>query len=238
MVLRYGVPCAAALVLAGCVATTPVAPPAVTPVGDTAWTPEVAAQSFTEVVARMEPVIESECLAAMTVANCDFLIVVDARPGLAPNAYQTLDRFGRPVISFTIGLIAEARNADELAFVMGHEAAHHIAGHIPRQQREAMTGALVLGGLTALTGGDDAAVRTAQRIGGTIAARRYAKKYELEADALGTVLTWKAGFDPERGAAFFTRIPDPGDAFLGTHPPNAARIQTVRRVVDSLRNGA
>ncbi|WP_413853023.1 M48 family metalloprotease, partial [Albidovulum sp.] len=152
-----------------------------------------------------------------------------------PNAYQTLDSAGRPIIAFTLPLIAEARNADELAFVMGHEAAHHIASHIPRQQQEATTGALILGVLTAATGGDETAIRTAQNLGGTIGARRYAKDYELEADALGTILAWDAGYDPERGAAFFARIPDPGNRFLGTHPPNAARIDTVRRTLASLQ---
>jgi predicted Zn-dependent protease len=56
----------------------------------------------------------------------------------------------------------------------------------------------------------------------------------LEADALGTVITKRAGYDPVRGAAFFTQIADPGDRFLGTHPPNAKRIDTVKRVNDSL----
>ena len=40
-----------------------------------------------------------------------------------------------------------------------------------------------------------------------------------------------AGYDPVRGAAYFTRIPDPGNKFLGTHPPNASRIETVRQAV-------
>ena len=61
-------------------------------------------------------------------------------------------------------------------------------------------------------------------------ARSYSKEFELEADALGTVITKKAGFNPLVGAEFFTRIPDPGNRFLGTHPPNAQRIETVRRV--------
>ena len=124
---------------------------------------------------------------------------------------------------------------DELAFVLGHEAAHHIAEHIPRQQQTALTGALVLGVLTAATGGDASAVRNAQDLGGTLGARRYAKDYELEADALGTILAWDAGYDPERGAAFFARIPDPGNQFLGTHPPNARRIETVRLTLNGLR---
>ncbi|MFT5342626.1 MAG: putative Zn-dependent protease, partial [Paracoccaceae bacterium] len=53
--------------------------------------------------------------------------------------------------------------------------------------------------------------------------------FELEADQLGTVITYYAGYNPLVGAQFFAHIPDPGDRFLGTHPPNAARLATVRR---------
>jgi predicted Zn-dependent protease len=227
----------AILALAACVEQGPVAPVSGPPPvsAGPAVGPEVAAHNFVSVVTRMEPVIERECRARQARANCDFQIVVDDRPGQPPNAFQTVDRSGRPIVAFTLALIADARNTDELAFVMGHEAAHHIADHLPRQQQEAMTGALILGGLTALTGGGDTAIREAQQIGGTLGARRYAKDYELEADALGTILAWQAGYDPERGAAFFTRIPDPGNRFLGTHPPNASRIDTVRRTLATLR---
>ncbi|MGB3316798.1 MAG: M48 family metallopeptidase [Albidovulum sp.] len=227
----------ACLALSACIDVSQPAP--VTgpppPKAGPALSPDRAARNFTSVVARMEPVIEQECRAARIRSNCNFRIVVDDRPDQPPNAYQTLGKNGRPIIAFTLGLIAEARNADELAFVMGHEAAHHIEEHIPRQQQEALTGALIFGGLTAITGGDQAAIQSAQNIGGTLGARRYAKDFELEADALGTVLAWKAGYDPERGAAFFTRIPDPGNRFLGTHPPNASRIDTVRRTLATLR---
>jgi predicted Zn-dependent protease len=64
--------------------------------------------------------------------------------------------------------------------------------------------------------------------------RSYSKTYELQADALGTLIAANAGYDPLRGVAFFTRIPDPGDAFLGTHPPNCRRIKIVREAAASL----
>ena len=66
-----------------------------------------------------------------------------------------------------------------------------------------------------------AGVDEATKLGAQVGARSYSKDFELEADALGTVITHRAGFSPLKGAAFFTRIPDPGDRFLGTHPPNA-----------------
>lgn len=227
----------AVLGLAACVESVPQPATSVAPLpaSGAPVTQAVAEQNFASVVSRMEPVIERECLNRIGNSSCDFRIVVDNRPGQPPNAYQTLGKDGRPVIAFTLPLIAEARNTDELAFVMGHEAAHHIGEHIPRQQESAKAGALILGTLTAVSGGDARAIRSAQDIGGVLGARRYAKEYELEADALGTVLSWKAGYDPERGAAFFTRIPDPGNQFLGTHPPNASRIETVRRTLSGLR---
>lgn len=216
------------------------------PVGSTAPAPSAqvaptasaaaraSARSFIDVVNRVEPVAESECRNRTQNVDCDFNIVVDDRPGLPANAYQTLDRQGRPIIAFTLALIADARNEDELAFVLGHEAAHHIAGHIGRQQQNAVAGAVIFAGLATLSGGDENAVRSAQELGAQVGARSYSKAFELEADALGTVITQKAGFDAVRGAAFFTRIPDPGDQFLGTHPPNAERIEIVRRTAAGL----
>ncbi|WP_138934514.1 M48 family metallopeptidase [Roseovarius arcticus] len=189
---------------------------------------------FNAVVASVEPVAEQECRARTTNLNCDFRIVVDDRPGQPANAFQTVDQQGRPILAFNLALIAEVRNRDELAFVMGHEAAHHISGHLERQRNNAMAGAVLLGGLASITGAGQGAIQNATDLGAGLGARTYSKDYELEADALGTVITKRAGYDPVRGAAFFTQIADPGDRFLGTHPPNAKRIETVRRVNDSL----
>jgi predicted Zn-dependent protease len=192
------------------------------------------ARSFVNVVNTLEPVAERECRSRTKNVNCDFNIVVDDRAGQPANAYQTLDSQGRPIIAFTLALINDARNEDELAFVMGHEAAHHIAGHIARQQQNAVAGAVIFAGLATLGGADAGAVKSAQELGAQVGARSYSKDFELEADALGTVITKKAGFNPLRGAEFFTRIPDPGDKFLGTHPPNAARIEIVRKTAAGL----
>ena len=234
MIMRAIVALGFVAALAACevVPVTPAGPQttsAVQPVSS-----RTSARNFVQVVNTLEPVAERECRARTTNVNCDFNIVVDDRPGEPANAYQTLDRQGRPIIAFTLALIADAQNEDELAFVMGHEAAHHIAGHIARQQQNAVAGAVIFAGLATLRGGDANTVRSAQELGAQVGARSYSKDFELEADALGTVITKKAGYDPLRGAAFFTRIPDPGDKFLGTHPPNVSRIETVRRTAACL----
>ena len=226
------------LFLAGC--STVPAP--VVDEGATSATPVAArptakraAENFMTVVDRVEPVAERICRAEAPGLKCDYQIVVDNRANLPPNAFQTVDRSGRPIIAFTIALIADARSQDELGFILGHEAAHHIAGHLQRQRESAVRGAVLAGVLATIGGGDASAVRAAQDIGATVGARAYSKDFELEADALGTVIAYRAGYDPEAGAQYFQRIDDPGNMFLGTHPPNAARIETVRRTLAQLR---
>jgi predicted Zn-dependent protease len=199
----------------------------------------MAARNFITVAQRMEPQIEAECEERTRGQgrSCDYQIVVDDSPDQAPNAFQTLDKQGRPIVAFNLALIATAQNMDELAFVMGHEAAHHIEAHIPRSQNTAMTGAVILGSLVAAAGGNEQSVRNAQDFGASMGARAYSQDFELEADRLGTILSWNAGFDPERGALFFKRLGDPGDNFLGTHPGNARRLSVVRETVARLRAG-
>jgi predicted Zn-dependent protease len=220
-----------ALALSGCAVPAPPPPAGAAPSGAA----EQVARNFVSVVARVEPVAERECRARAPGLNCDFQVAVIDRPDMPPNAFQTVDRRGRPIVAFSIALIADARNTDELAFILGHEAAHHIAGHIPRTQASAEFGAAVLGSLARAAGGTPAEIRDAAEVGAAVGARRFSKEFELEADALGTIIARRAGYDPLRGALFFTRIPDPGDEFLGTHPPNSERMRVVREADASLR---
>jgi len=217
--------------LAACVPVVPVPDASLDPLQSRARS---AALRFLEVVATVEPVAERICRAKGIARTCDFRIVVDDRPGQPPNAFQTLDRTGRPVIGFTLSLIADARNADELAFVLGHEAAHHIAGHLAQQREEALSGALQAGMLAEAGGLSPAQIEAAQQLAAALAVRSYSKQFELEADALGAEIAFVAGFDPISGSGFFDRLPDPGDRFLGSHPPNAQRKALVVATVRSL----
>ncbi|NDV02187.1 M48 family metallopeptidase [Pseudoroseicyclus tamaricis] len=194
----------------------------------TAPTPSRAsARAFVQMVDRVEPVAERQCRQRNPRANCDFVILVDDRPGLPANAFQTLDESGQPIIVFTLSLIADLQNPDEMAFVLAHEASHHVAGHIARSQQNAQAAAAVFGGLAGVSGASDEAIQLAAELGAAVGARRYSKEFELEADALGTQITLLAGYDPLLGSQFFFRIPDPGDRFLGTHPANAERVETI-----------
>ena len=218
-----------AIVLAGCETTSTTQQPNNQPVSKPSGSISAAPSrhNFTTVVNRIRPVAVRECIRRTKGVNCNFKVIVDPRANAPANAYQTVDKNGQPIVIFTKAMIAKARNGDELAFVLGHEFAHHISGHLGRQAKNAAAGAILLAGLAGLAGGDSTAIDAAQQVGANIGARSYSKKFELEADKLGTVITYRAGYNPLIGAKFFSRIADPGDKFLGTHPPNAARVKAV-----------
>lgn len=223
------------LALAGCVTGQEVARDL--PPGISIDFPPGTPARFVEAAGRIEPMAETMCRARVRGRNCNFTIALDARPGQPANAFQTLDPYGRPWLFVTSALIAKARNSDELAFVMGHEAAHHIAGHIPRRDSQAREGAMLAGVLATQAGASPDEVKRAQQTGAELAAQSYSKAFELEADALGAEIAWRAGFDPVRGAVFFLRLPDPGVTAHGSHPSNAQRRAVVARVVAALQAG-
>jgi len=214
--------CLIALALAGCAGITAVPPR------------DQAVAKFVAVVARVEPVAERECRSDAPALRCDFKIVIDDRRRQPANAFQSEGPRGRPVITFTLALIEDARNVDELAFIIGHEAAHHIKRHLAIQHQNAVAGAEILGAIAAAHGDDPQHQQSAQRLGAFLGAAAFSKEMELQADALGTIIAAHAGYDPVRGAQYFNRLPDPGDAFLDSHPPNAERLQVVTEVAESL----
>ncbi len=220
----------AALLLAGCVSTaTPPSSPIPNPGHARAPVSSQQAQvRFQQVASRIEPVAEQECRRQTRGVNCDFLIRVDPNKEAPTNAYQSLSKSGRPVITITQALARDVNNTDELAFVMAHEAAHHIQGHLARRAQNAAAGAAILAGLATIAGTAPNDIAAAQDFGAFVGGRSYSKDFELEADRLGTVIAYKAGYDPLKGALYFARVPDPGDRFLGTHPPNAQRYYAVQ----------
>lgn len=226
------------LLLQACVAVPalpPVTPEGVArPVSAAAEAGGNAAQSFLSVVAAVEPVAENLCRDRTAARNCNIRIVIDDRPGQPANAFQTLDVLGRPIIGFTLALIAQAQNADELAFVMGHEAAHHIAGHIGKRRDRVIGDALMAGVEAKAEGKSPDEVKAAQDRAARATILTYSQDYELEADALGAEIALLAGFDPIHGSAFFDRLPKPGNGFRSTHPANSKRKALVRATVKRL----
>lgn len=204
-------------------APTPVSQPTVP-----RSTPQVAVERFARVAARVEPAAEAACRRDAPDLNCDFNILVDDNPDAPINAFQMRDKSGRPLLIVTVPMIAYVANDDEMAFVLSHEAAHHIARHLDRRAEATRASALIFATAAASTGASGSALESAARVGAALGSRAYAKDYELEADAIGARIARSAGFDAINGARYFERSPDPGNRFLGTHPPNANRVEAVR----------
>ncbi len=219
-----------ALFVAGC-GLGVTGPAATTPVQATGLP---AFESFDGVVARMAPVVQDICRKQGIARNCKIRLYVAPTPDGEANAFQSVDGLGRPFVLVTPELLEEAQNPHEVALVLGHEAAHHILGHLARQQEDAVFGAAVLGEAAEEEGASEKEIKAAQRLGAFIGARSFSRAYELEADALGALITRAAGYDPLIGKGFFERIPDPGNHAFNTHPSNAQRDRVVRQ---ALRTG-
>jgi Zn-dependent protease with chaperone function len=236
MMMRFAIFLCLPALLAACTTTTSSAPtsqpaPQSAPQVSRANPSPQSVADYRAVVRRVEPVAEQACRQMRPNSNCDFLIIVDDNPEIGANAYQTYNRAGRPVLAMTPALLRLLRNRDEVAFVVAHEAAHHIEGHIEQTQSTAQTGAILGAVLGSVVGLDTSGVDLATNIGGTVGARRFSKDFELEADSLGARIAERAGYDALRGVQYFARAADPGDRFLGTHPPNADRIRVVQATV-------
>ncbi len=196
------------------------------------WNPKTPAlreraPTFRQVSRAVGDAATDTCRRQSAGRNCDFRILVDLEPFTEPNAFQTLDDEGHPLIIFSQKMIQSTRNGDEMAFVMSHEAAHHILSHIARQIENANEGARVFGELAQSRGEDPEGVELARKLGAEVGVQSYTKTFELEADKLGTIIAFKAGYNPLVGMDFFNRIPDPGGTFLATHPPNSKRAAAV-----------
>ena len=110
---------------------------------------------------------------------------------------------GGKYIYVFVGLLNESTSNDELAFVLAHELGHSLLKHNMRRQKD-LTNILVgLAEMIATLSSE----KTYKEVTGVTKALRasYSKIDEEEADALATAITWRAGYDPLRGADFHTR---------------------------------
>jgi len=141
-----------------------------------------------------------------------------------PNAYSLRD--GSIVV--TTGLLqALELTDDELAFVIGHEIAHCIHGHVRMQAGKN----LLIGigtALSALLFG----TRGAQwaYVLGKLASLRLSRDDEKQADRTGVCLASNAGFDPQAALSLLRkaeRLQTPLIPWLSNHPATTDRLANV-----------
>ena len=120
---------------------------------------------------------------------------------------------------------------DEVAMIMGHEAAHALLEHAREQMGKNVvtTGALRLGASLLGLGsvGDIGA-----QIGSQLLSLKFSRDDESEADALGLIMAARAGYDPRAGVTLWQKMTatSGGGAppeMLSTHPAGPTRIKDI-----------
>jgi Zn-dependent protease with chaperone function len=137
------------------------------------------------------------------------------------------------------GMLRMARSDDELAVVMGHEAAHAIARHAG----ERISGDLLVQGAlqgTAVALGDMSpgahrATMAALGLGSNVGVMLpWSRMQEGEADEIGLFIAADAGYDPQAAIPLWERMAGQSGAppeFLSTHPSESTRIQRLRKLM-------
>lgn len=137
------------------------------------------------------------------------------------------------------GTITAAQNEAELAGVMAHEMAHVYMQHSAKQAGKTQTTA-ALAGLAgaligALTGGVIGQLAQAGiQFGAQGVILKYSRSDEAQADAVGAIIMYKAGYNPQALADFFKTLDAQGGSgpqFLSDHPNPGNREQAIQQEI-------
>jgi Zn-dependent protease with chaperone function len=150
-----------------------------------------------------------------------------------------------------VGTIRAAKSEAELAGVMGHEMAHVYMQHSAKQASKAQTTGMLTGLAAAVLGGplgDKGGGLVGQlgqlgvQLGAEGVMMKYSRGDESQADAVGAVILYKAGYNPQGMADFFRTMGSEGGAappaFFSSHPNPNNRQQAVQKQIAAWPAGA
>jgi Zn-dependent protease with chaperone function len=143
-----------------------------------------------------------------------------------------------------IGTITAAANEAQLAGVMGHEMSHVYMQHSAKQAGKEETTGLLAGIAAAALGGTvgnkaGGLVGQLGQMGIQMGAQglmmKYSRTDESQADAVGTVILYKAGYNPQAMADFFKTLESQGGPappqFFSDHPNPGNRQQAIEKEI-------
>jgi predicted Zn-dependent protease len=157
-------------------------------------------------------------------------------------AQKEINAFALPggTMFVNVGTIQSVDNEAELAGVMGHEMSHVYMQHSAKQQEKAT----LLGGLAGLAGAiagglggswGSLAQGGIQFGAGTLMLKN-SRADEAQADAVGAIILWKAGYQPIALADFFEKLEKQGSSgpqFLSDHPnPGNRRAAILKEIAE------
>lgn len=140
------------------------------------------------------------------------------------------------------GMMDFAQSDDELAAVIGHEAAHVLARHPAERASQQLAAQAGMTVAQLVFGGENG--EYAQLVAGVFGLGAtyglllpYSRAHELEADRLGIDLSRQAGFAPDAAVRFWERMmarqgrQEGTPEALSTHPSDARRIEALREAI-------
>src|SRR5690349_6088103 len=143
-----------------------------------------------------------------------------------------------------VGTLTSARNEAELAGVMGHEMAHVYMQHSAKQAGKAQTTSMIAGIASAVLGGTvggkaGGLVGQLGQMGIQMGAEgllmKYSRSDESQADAVGAVILYKAGYNPQSMVDFFkTMGAQEGAAppeLFSSHPNPGNRQEAIKKQI-------
>jgi Zn-dependent protease with chaperone function len=142
-------------------------------------------------------------------------------------------------IFINVGTITAASNEAELVGVMAHEMSHVYMQHSAKQVGKTQTTALIAGLAGALLGatGGGLLSELAQagiQFGAQGIILKYSREDEAQADAVGAIIAYKAGYNPQGMADFFQKLAaqgGEGPQFLSDHPNPGNRQQAIKQEI-------
>ncbi|HET9178109.1 MAG TPA: M48 family metallopeptidase [Terriglobia bacterium] len=140
------------------------------------------------------------------------------------------------------GAIAAAQNEAQIAGVIAHEEGHVVMRHGTHQASETVLAQAPLSILAGLLGQSSGLASQLAQLGLTFGVNsillRNSRSAESQADAVGTYILYRAGYDPYAMAQFFGTIqqkyPQQTIQFFSDHPSPGNRIKNVEEEIPRL----
>lgn len=140
-----------------------------------------------------------------------------------------------------VGTITSAQNEAQLAGVMAHEMAHVYMQHSIKQMKKS-TGPGLLAALGQIAGQmiggvGGAVAQLGGQIGGGMLSMKFSRADESQADAVGAIMLYKAGYNPKAMADFFNILSQEGGGnppqLLSDHPNPGNREAAIQKQIAS-----
>lgn len=152
---------------------------------------------------------------------------------------------GGKVVVYT-GILPLCSDDTLLSVVMGHEISHAIARHGNERMSQQMA-FYGLGQTLSVMMGTEASkgnqiFMQAYGIASALGSLKYSRQHETEADKLGLIFMYMAGYNPEKAIDFWQKMSANGGAgvpeILSTHPSDETRIADIKAFLPEIKKYA